>query len=205
MLCHIEGILTLVKAGSAVEGISVAVKSPFELELDLAIGKDGVRTLLCAVVLEGKLPYFASILTNGNKNSHFRGCISGLILYFRVAHTLSTLVGLIGVAHRLPVYSPELTRFIISYVNETVVKMVLTEYVVVTDTANACIKLNAFLTVDLVVEAAYTCLMNICIAGIVEKKVVKGTGCGGRGYNKLVAGFIEITVFIFHFHFISPI
>jgi hypothetical protein len=90
-------------------------------------------------------------------------------------------------ANGLPVKSPELTCFIISDINKTVVKVILTKYVVVTDTANACIKLNALLTVYLVIEASYTCLMHIGIAGIIEKKVVEGTRCC-RGCNyKFVA------------------
>jgi hypothetical protein len=101
-------------------------------------------------------------------------------------------------AYRLPVKCPEFACFIVSYKDKAVVKVVLTEYIVVANSAYACVKLNTLCAVDLVVKAANTCLMHICIAGVVKEEVVKWSWCVWSCDDKFIACFVEMSVLVVH-------
>ena len=60
------------------------------------------------------------------------------------------------------------------------------------------VELNTLGAVDLIVEAADTGLMYVCVARVVKEKVVKRTGGVGRGNDKLATVRIKVAVLIFH-------
>ena len=189
-----EHIVLFVEGGGTIDHITVAVKAPLVLELQLEIGEHGQITGAAVDVLQLQLPHLDGILSGGDGDDQSGLHVLGLVHDGGVAQIVGAGEVLHVGADGLPVHSPELAGLVIAHVDNAGVQVLLTEDIVVADTTHAGKQLDALLTGILVVETTDTGVVDVGVAHVVEQHHVKGTGCVRRGDYKLVAFFVEMSV-----------